>query len=73
MSELAHTPYAGSRNPFSIGLAPLDLSDWIEPDERLAAYLAEKRRLLSEKRGGVFGEEPDTRDAQAEVLAILAD
>ena len=72
MSELAHTLYAGSRTPFSIGLAPLDLSDWIEPDERLPAYLAEKRRLFSQKRDGVFGEEPDTRDAQAEVLALLA-
>jgi Haem-dependent oxidative N-demethylase, alpha subunit-like len=73
MSELAHTPYAGSRTPFSIGLARLDLSDWIEPDERLAAYLAEKRRLFAQKRDGVFGEEADTRDAQAEVLALLAD
>ena len=73
MSELAHTPYEGSKKPFSIGLAPLDLTDWIEPDEHLAAHLAEKHRLFDAKRSGVFGEEAGTRDAQAEVLALLVD
>jgi hypothetical protein len=73
MPALAHTPYAGSRTPFSIGLAPLDPAAWIEPDERLAAYLDEKDRLLASARATVFAEEDGTRDAQAEVLATLVD
>jgi len=73
MSDLAYTPYAGSKTPFSIGLAPLDITDWIEPDAHLAAHLAEKHRLFAEDRAAVFGAEADTRDAQAEVLALLAE
>lgn len=71
--ELAHTPYDGSRQPFSIGLKPLDLADWIEPDEHLAAHLGEKERLLVERRDVVFREEAETRAAQREVLALLAE
>ncbi len=70
--ELAHTPYDGSRQPFSIGLKPLDLADWIEPDEHLAAHLDEKERLLAERRNVVFREEVETRTAQGEVLTLLA-
>ncbi|WP_436639042.1 heme-dependent oxidative N-demethylase family protein [Microbaculum sp. FT89] len=73
MNELVHTPYAGGRSPFSIGLQPLDLADWIEPDAHLRAHLDEKERLFAASREAVFGEEPDTRTAQAEVLALLAD
>lgn len=73
MSELIHTPYVGGRSPFSIGLQSLDLADWIEPDAHLRAHLEEKERLFAASRDVVFGEEPDTRTAQAEVLALLAD
>jgi len=69
--SLAHAPYADGHKPFSIGLAPLDLADWIEPDERLSADLAEKDRLFSERRGIVFAAEPDTVETQREVLDLL--
>ncbi len=67
-----HAPYDGSSKPFTIGLKPLDLADWIEVDENLAAHLAEKRRLYAEIPHKVFVEEPDTRAAQQEVLDLLA-
>jgi hypothetical protein len=67
----AHTPYDGSSKPFAIGLKPLDLANWIEVDEHLCAYLAEKRRLYAEIPEQVFVEEPDTRAAQQEVLDLL--
>lgn len=70
---LAHTPYDGSRKPFSVALAPLDLDAWIEPDPRLAATLAEKRRLLAARREIVAQLEPGTEDAQREALDLLAD
>ncbi len=71
--ELAHTPYDGSRQPFSIGLKPLDLAEWIEPDGDLVAHLDEKERLFAERREVVFREEAETREAQREVLALLAE
>jgi hypothetical protein len=67
----AHTPYDGSSKPFAIGLRPLDLANWIEVDENLAAHLAEKRRLYAEIPQKVFVEEPETRAAQQEVLDLL--
>ena len=69
--SLAHAPYADGHRPFSIGLAPLDLADWIEPDDRLLPDLAEKDRLFAERRAIVFAAEPDTEDAQREVLDLL--
>jgi hypothetical protein len=73
MNELAHTPYAEGRTPFSIGLRPLDLAEWIEPDADLGTYLDQKQRLFADRREAVFAEEPDSRAAQAEVLSLLAD
>jgi hypothetical protein len=67
----AHTPYDGSSKLFTIGLKPLDPDTWIEIDEYLLPYLAEKRRLYAEIPDKVFVEEPDTRDAQREVLDLL--
>jgi dimethylamine monooxygenase subunit A len=67
-----HTPYDGSSKPFTIGLKPLDLKDWIEIDRHFEAYLAEKERLHAVIPNLVFVEEPDTREAQREVLDLLA-
>ncbi|MDO1581990.1 heme-dependent oxidative N-demethylase family protein [Rhizobium oryzicola] len=70
---VTYTPYDGSSTPFTIGLTQLDLNDWIEPDGDLARYLTEKRRLLATQRDVIFRAEPDTLDAQQEVLTLLAD
>jgi hypothetical protein len=67
-----HTPYDGSSKPFTIGLKPLELKDWIEIDENLEAYLAEKARLYATIPERVFVEEPETREAQQEVLDLLS-
>ncbi|AZO45110.1 DUF3445 domain-containing protein [Mesorhizobium sp. M7D.F.Ca.US.005.01.1.1] len=66
-----HTPYDGSSKLFSIGLKPLDPADWIEVDDHLLPYLAEKHRLYDEIPERVFVEEDGTRDAQQEVLDLL--
>ena len=68
-----YTPYDGSRSAFSIGLKPLDLSDWIEPDEHLAVHLAEKRRLDADPAASTFRAESGTCAAQQEVLDLLLD
>lgn len=68
-----HTPYDGSKRPFTVGLAPLDLAEWIEPDGNLSAHLEEKERLFGGSQAPVFLAEPDTTASQAEVLALLLD
>ena len=65
------TPYDGSSEPFTIGLKPLDLADWLDVDATFDAQLAEKRRLYAEIPDKVFVEEPDTRAAQQEVLDLI--
>ena len=51
---LTHSPCDGSAAPFTIGLPPLDLAGWIEADERLEDYLAEKDRLFEAHYDMVF-------------------
>ena len=68
---LAHTPYDGSSSPFTIGLTPLDMAEWIETDGALESYLQEKDRLNAAHPEIVFVEEPETRGAQEEVLKEL--
>jgi hypothetical protein len=70
----AHTPYDGSTRPFTVGLMPLDLADWIEPDALLPAHLAEKDRLLAgAAEAPVLLAEDGTTAAQQEVLDLLVD
>ncbi|MDR7146207.1 DUF3445 domain-containing protein [Rhizobium sp. BE258] len=69
----AYTPYDGSSKPFTIGLMPLDIGRWIEPDADLARYLGEKRSLIGAHREDVFVAEDATLPAQQECLALLAD
>lgn len=73
MRTPVYTPYDGSARLFTIGLGPLDPARWIEPDADLERYLAEKDRLIAANRDLVFVEEPDTREAQREVLETLLD
>ncbi|HEV2517769.1 MAG TPA: DUF3445 domain-containing protein [Devosia sp.] len=68
-----HTPYDGSAKLFQIGIRPLELRDWIDVDERLAADLAEKDRVAATYPGAAFLAEPGTEAAQAEVLALLSE
>lgn len=59
--------------PFRLlaGLQPLDLQDWIEPDEHLARELAEKERLLRERHHEVFAAFPEALAGSTEVLELL--
>lgn len=68
----SHSPYDGSATPFTIGLKPLDLADWIEIDSRFEAYLSEKERLFATVPDRVFAAEAETLPAQREVLTLLS-
>lgn len=65
------TPYDGTSAPFTIGLKPLDLDDWIEVDDTFNAQLGEKRRLYAAIPDKVLVEEAATRDAQQELLDLI--
>lgn len=65
------TPYDGSSPLFRIGTRPLDPVRWLEPDGAMAAQIAEKERLLAERRADVFREVAASRPAQAELLDLL--
>ncbi len=68
---MIHTPYDGSSKPFQIGLKPLDPATWIELDDQLETYLAEKHRLYTEETANVLVAEQGTQAAQQEVLDML--
>lgn len=69
----AYTPYAGRAGPFSIGLQPLDLENWIEPDDLLAPMLSEKREHFAVRHDDVVKALPDSLPGQQEALDLLVD
>lgn len=71
VNPFRHTPYDGSKQPFSIGLAPVAEADWFDPDPHLVADLDEKDQLFRDCEAGVFRAEPGTEAAQAEVLSLI--
>lgn len=68
-----HTPYDGSSKPFSIGLKPLDVSQWIEVDRHLPGYLDEKAHLAASIPEKVIVWQESSLAAQAEIRDMLAD
>lgn len=62
--------------PFRLrmGLRPLDLADWLEPDEHEEAELALKRQLVSERYDDVVGiiDRPDVLAASEELWDLVS-
>jgi dimethylamine monooxygenase subunit A len=56
-----------------MGIKALDPADWIEIDHRLGDQLAERRRLLAERRAEVLAALPESRAGQRELLELLLD
>jgi hypothetical protein len=56
-----------------MGLVPLDLHEWIAPDEHLTTELLEKERLLCERHDEVFAALPEATAGATEVLRLLAE
>ncbi|WP_153771888.1 DUF3445 domain-containing protein [Labrenzia sp. CE80] len=68
-----HTPYDGSKQPFTVGLEPVAEAFWLEPDDQIAEHLERKAELLRSNREAVFRAEADTEQAQQETLALVVD
>ena len=68
-----YAPFKAEPFRLSMGLMPLDLKDWIEPDTRCAVELKEKERLLTERHDEVFAALPEAAPGSAEALALLVE
>lgn len=64
-------PFGTFAAPFKIGLNLLSDAELFQPDSNFEYYLDEKNKLLAEKPDSVFMAEPDTIDAQNEVLKFI--
>lgn len=71
--EPDYLPFRAGPFRLTMGLVPLDLRDWIAPDERMALELRDKERLLCERHHEVFAALPAAAEGAAEVLALLVD
>ncbi len=67
-----YTPFRPDPFRLAMGLVPLDLQDWIEPDDQMATDLAEKERLCRERHHEVFAALPAADTGSTEVLECLA-
>ena len=72
LTAFVHAPYASGKPPFSIGLAPLDLANWIEADDLLAEQLALKQAILASEFASAFAALEESAAGQGEVLELLA-
>jgi hypothetical protein len=70
---IVHTPYDGSSKPFTIGLKPLDVSQWIEIDRHLAGYLDEKAHLAATIPDEVIVSQENSIAAQIEIRDMLTE
>ena len=70
---IPYLPFLDSPEVLNMGLKALDLHDWIEVNGQFAAQLAERRRLLRERRDEVLAALPGSEAGQREVLGLLLD
>jgi hypothetical protein len=70
---MRYRPFLDGPWRLAMGIKALALDEWIEIDDRFAAQLAERRRLLEGARDAVLGELPESRPGQRELLALLLD
>ncbi len=66
-----YLPFDGRPFKQRIGVRPLDLATWIEPDDRFDDEMALKDGLLRDRHDEVFASMPYADDAGAEVLELL--
>jgi len=64
---------AALSKPFSIGLTPVDIGLWIEPDARRDAELALRAEIFARDGRDAFDALPGSQAAQAEVAERLGD
>src|SRR5690625_4147467 len=66
-----YTPFDGGRYRMAMGLQALKLEDWIEIGPDREEQLAERKRLLRERRDEVLAVLPEAEEACVELLEQL--
>jgi hypothetical protein len=72
-AEAKYLPFESGPYRMAMALTTVPESAWFEFDERYTDEMAERRRLLSEQHGDVFGALPISDAARAETLRELVD
>lgn len=67
-----YLPYESGPFRMSLGLTAVPEPAWIELDHHYPAHLAERRRLIAQRRPEVIDETPGSEAMQDELLAVLA-
>lgn len=63
----------GPAEPFSIGLRPLDLQDFLQIDDDLLPFRRAKQDLYQQKINEICKAEPDTLNSQREIETLIQD
>jgi len=69
--EIVHRPYGPGPYRMAMDLVTASHADWFEIDDRYSEEMAERRRLLSERRDEVFAALPVSDAARGEALAMM--
>jgi hypothetical protein len=67
-----HLPYEAGPQRMTLGLTAITEADWLERDAQTAPQIAERIRLLAERRADVLADTPGADAACAELRAMLA-
>jgi len=70
--EAIYLPFETGPYRMAMGLVTVPEADWMELDARYVDEMAERRRLLAERRDDVFAVLPEAEAASIEVLELLA-
>lgn len=65
-----YTPYLAGTS-FVVGLSAIDPKHWLEPDDDLSPFLAEKQRLLATEHDAVFQQVEGSQAGQRECLDMV--
>ena len=68
--SIPHNPLAENKLP---GIAPLQMADWLQPDEAFAGQMAEREALLAAARDQVLQLDPAAFPAAQELLQLVLD
>jgi hypothetical protein len=71
--RMPHYSFLDGPYRLAMGLRALDLQDWIEIGRDFDQQMAERDRLLQERRDEVFAALPESAPGQEEVLELLLD
>jgi hypothetical protein len=71
-SPVLHLPYEAGPHRMVLGLTAIAEPDWLENDSQTPVQIAERLRLLAERRSEVLADTPGAEAACAELRAVLA-